>query len=290
MSQHVVIKLIGTAQDGGIPQANCGCVNCQRAYNEPAAGQRNAASLAIILPDEGKWYMIDATPNFGQQIHSVRDCYPNLGTMTGILLTHAHIGHYTGLMFLGREAMSTRNMSIYAGERMQVILRDHVPWKQLVDIGNIELQGLEDKLPFNLEKKLSIKPVLVPHRNEYSETFGFVVSGLHKKVFYLPDIDNWDPWEDFEEIISSVDYSFLDGTFFSKEEIAQKGRDYREIPHPPIPETMDLLQKIVARKNANIYFTHLNHTNPAADPNSEAAATIKSRGFFVADEGMEIEI
>lgn len=288
MRENIILKVIGTAQDGGVPQANCQCNNCRFAYANPKL-QRLSASLALILPDTGTWHLIDATPNFNPQIHIVKQSYPHLGLMDSIFLTHAHIGHYTGLMFLGREAISSKNLKVYAGEKMEVVLQEHVPWKQLVELKNIEIHSLESEQTITLESELKITPLEVPHRNEYSETFGFIISSPDKKVLYIPDIDRWDTWnKDIREIVSIVDLCLLDGTFYTKEEVSVRGRDSKEIPHPPIYETMDLLQDIVDSKSTEVYFTHFNHTNPVVDPNSSIIGHLQSRGFHIAQEGMEI--
>lgn len=290
MKQNVIVKVTGTAQDGGVPQANCQCQHCQLVYANPKL-KRTAASIAVILPEKGQWHLIDATPDVSQQIYAVKQIYPHLGLMNSIFLTHAHIGHYTGLMFLGREAISSKDLRVYAGAKMESILQEHVPWKQLVELKNIEIHPLKSAQPVTLESEVTIMPIEVPHRNEYSETFGFIISGSERKLLYIPDIDRWDTWnEDIRKIVSEVDFCLLDGTFYTKNEISIRARDSREIPHPPIYETMGLLQDIVASKATEVYFTHLNHTNPLVDPNSGIAEDLQKRGYRIVQEGMEFTL
>ncbi len=289
-SHHVIVKLIGTAQDGGFPQAGCRCAHCQAAMANPAL-RRTPAALALILPQAKRWHLVDATPGLPDQLAMVLASYPEMGAMHSVTLTHAHIGHYTGLMYLGREVMATRETPVYAGDGMAAILRHHVPWKQLVDLRNIELMPMRTGESFVLDDELSVTPLLVPHRNEFAETFGFVIEGPSKKLLYIPDVDRWEQWErDLGEIASGVDYCILDATFYSPTELAQRGRDYREVPHPLITTTMDLLQGVVDAGKTKVYLTHLNHTNPAVMPDHEVRAQIRQRGFYVADEGMELEM
>lgn len=285
---NVVIKVLGTAQDGGVPQVGCTCEHCKVIETRPEL-KRLAASLAIILPEAEKWYLVDATPDMREQLGFIKKDYPNLGLMDSVLLTHAHIGHYPGLMFLGKEVISTKGLPVYTGEEMGEFLMNHAPWKQLVELKNINIQSIYPNETFYFDNEVRIVPFEVPHRNEYSKTFGMIISGKEKRLLYIPDIDRWEQWDmDLREVVTKVDYCLLDGTFFSESELAVSGRDYKEIPHPLISITMNLLKDVAQRGNTEIYFTHLNHTNPAVDPKSQVTTMIENNGFYVAQEGMSI--
>jgi pyrroloquinoline quinone biosynthesis protein B len=285
----ITVKILGTAQDGGIPQPNCFCENCIEAINDPSK-KRLASSLGILLPDLKRWYLIDATPDFKDQLLLVNKDHQSF-KLGGIILTHAHIGHYTGLMFLGKEAMSTNELDIFAGHKMKNMLTKHFPWKQLVELNNIKIRELIADHPMKPETNFTITPLEVPHRNEYSETFGFVISGVYKKILYIPDIDKWEEWDcNLINMASSVDYCFIDATFYSEEELKQLGRNYKDIPHPYITYSMDLLQEVVDSKKCEVYFLHFNHTNPILNSVSPEVTTLKNRGFKIAEEGMEFQL
>ncbi|MFC7392960.1 MBL fold metallo-hydrolase [Scopulibacillus cellulosilyticus] len=286
LTNEVIIKVLGTAQDAGVPHAGCYCDHCRAALENPHL-KRFAAALAIVLPEKQKWHLIDATPDVREQMNMMKEDYPNMGLMSSILLTHAHIGHYTGLMFLGREAIYTNKLPVFAGAKMAEVLRNDVPWKQLVDLENIQIEDIRKKNSFQLESCVEITPLDIPHRNEYSETFGFIIKGPNKKCLYIPDIDRWEQWDkDLKEVAANVDYCLLDATFYSEKEPALEGLDYREIPHPCITNTMDLLEDVVKSNPVKVYFTHFNHTNPVVDFDDPKRDIIKERGFFIADEGI----
>lgn len=283
---QVVVKVLGTAQDGGAPQANCQCENCKRSCENPML-RRFASSLAVVVPDKKKWHLLDATPDMREQLRLLNRDFPGLGLMSSILLTHAHIGHYTGLMFLGKEALSTSNLPVYAGEEMGELLATHVPWKPLVDLNNIAIRHLYPNKSFILDGQAKVLPFEVPHRNEFSKTFGMMISGKQKQLLYIPDIDSWDLWKtDLRKMVAQADYCLLDGTFFSENEMVQIGRDFKQIPHPLMTTTMELLKDVESNHQTKVYFTHMNHTNPAMDPNSKATAEIRKKGFYIATEGM----
>ena len=124
-------------------------------------------------------------------------------------------------------------------------------------------------------------PILVPHRDEYSETVGFIIEGPKKSALFIPDIDKWEKWDlSIVEEVTKVDYAFLDATFYSGDEL--NFRDISEIPHPFIVETMTLFKRASEEIKDKIYFIHMNHTNPTLDPDSKTSKIIKNNGFHVA--------
>lgn len=204
--------------------------------------------------------------------------------MDGILLTHAHIGHYSGLMFLGREAMGAKEVPVYVMPGMKKFLEGNGPWSQLVTLQNIRLIELREGQSKSLSAALSLTPWKVPHRDEFSETAGFLIHGPHKKALFIPDIDKWALWsKKLTEVLDEVDYAFLDGTFYDAAEVGY--RDIREIPHPLVTETMALLDTLPAEIRHKVVFIHLNHTNPLLNPNSPQSLEVLRRGYRIARLG-----
>ena len=279
------VVVLGIAQDGGYPQAGCRKECCARAWRDPAR-RRHVASLAIVDPGTKRRWLIDATPDFREQLRmldALAPADPGPG-LDGIFLTHAHIGHYAGLMQLGREVMGTSNVPVYAMPRMRHYLETSGPWDQLVTLKNIDLRPLESGEAVRLGETLSVTPIQVPHRDEYSETVGYRIQGPARSVLYIPDIDKWEKWgTPLEEPLSSVDVAYLDGTFYADGELS--GRSMGEVPHPFIVETMARLASLPEKERAKVRFLHLNHSNPALDPRSEARARIGKAGFAVAGQG-----
>jgi len=131
--------------------------------------------------------------------------------------------------------------------------------------------------------------VPAPHRDEYTDTVGFLVRGPRTSLLYVPDTDSWTNWDpSLPATLDGVDVAILDGTFFSLDELP--GRDIATIGHPLIGDTMDLLEELVREHDLDVYFTHLNHSNPALDPDSEALREIHGRGFAVLGEGQVIPL
>lgn len=256
--------LLGNAQDAGVPQAGCACPNCQAAWADPAR-RRWVSALGLVEAEAGQVFMIDATPDFREQLHLLHTVAP-AAPLAGLLLTHAHIGHYTGLIHLGFEAMATRGLPVYVTARMEAFLRGQAPWRQLVDQGNLTLRRLTPGDWHPLTPRLAVKPLLVPHRDEWSDTLAFVVRGPARQLLYLPDVDAWGRWEaGLADVVAGVAVALLDGTFFSVAELP--GRDAGAIGHPLVGETVHRL----AGARAELGLIHLNHSNPLHHAGPERA-------------------
>jgi len=284
------VVVLGVAQDGGVPHAGCASECCREAWTNSAL-RRRVSCLAIVDPKTSERWMIDATPDFPAQLRALDEIAPikNQPALTGIFLTHGHIGHYTGLMHLGREVIGARDVPVYAMPRMMEFLSISGPWDQLVRLRNIILQPLHDGVAVKLNERISVQPFLVPHRDEYSETVGFRISGPQRAVIFIPDIDKWEKWTiRIEDVLSKVDRAYLDGTFYADGEVT--GRAMSEIPHPFIVESMQRFSTLPKVEKEKIRFIHLNHTNPALRDDSEAARRIKDAGFDIAKEGERFEL
>ncbi len=286
------VVVLGIAQDAGYPQAGCDKQCCAPAWDDWQR-RRFASCIAIVEPNSGKRYLIDCTPDFRDQLRLLDQLAPSrpneAGKLDGIFLTHAHIGHYAGLIHLGREVMGARQIPVFAMPRMAAFLSTNGPWSQLIDLKQIDLKRIAAAEPIRLSEKLSVVPFLVPHRDEFSETVGFQIHHGEKSVVYLPDIDQWHRWQvAVEDIIAGCDVALLDGTFFGQGELP--GRDMSKIPHPLIQQSIERFSSLSASQRNKVRFIHLNHSNPALHADSEARKQITASGMQVAVQGSRIEL
>ncbi len=288
------IVVLGTAQDGGLPHAACTCPRCDAARRDPKK-RRHVASIAIVVPSTGRRFLVDATPDLREQL----DLLPTVGThphgsvdrapVDGVLLTHAHAGHYLGLAFFGFEAVHTSNLPVYATPRMAVFLSANAPWSRLVSRGEIELRDMPSGQTFDLDEGVRVTPFTVPHRDEDSDTVGFRIAGKRHVIAYVPDTDTWATWStSAREALAACDTALIDGTFFAGDELP--GRDVSRIGHPLMVTTMDRLGDDVRSGRLRVLFTHLNHSNHALDPDGHERASIRARGFAVAEEGQRLPL
>ena len=284
---EVEFIILGTAQDAGAPQIGN---NDDPAWNNRFL-KAHASSAALVHHKSGARYLFEATPDMREQLYLLDKLAPTeaeapLG-LSGVFLTHAHMGHYAGLMFAGHESAGTKGLNVHAMPRMAEYLENNGPWSQLVEFGNIELQPLAASKAAPLPNGLSVTPYQVPHRDEFSETVGFEILGGSKSALFLPDIDSWEEWETYGQTIearlAAVDYAFLDATFYDDNELP--GRDMSAIPHPRLKGSMDRFDKLSKAEQEKVRFIHFNHTNPARFENSDASKEIARRGYKLAISG-----
>ncbi|WP_027067501.1 MBL fold metallo-hydrolase [Maribacter sp. Hel_I_7] len=275
------IVILGTAQDAGSPQIGCKKECCIELF-EDVTIERRVISLGLIDTENQKTYMFDATPDIGKQMKMLTtiETKNDKELVDGIFLTHAHIGHYTGLMYLGKEAMDVKSTPVYVMPKMEIFLNENGPWNQLVKRENIVLHKMVNEASVRLSKSIEVTPTLVPHRDEFSETVGYHIEGPNKSALFIPDIDKWDKWgKDIVTEIKKVDYAFIDATFYSGKEI--NNRDISEIPHPFVIESIKMFEDLSEKDKSKVVFIHFNHTNPLLDPNSQESLLVLKKGFKI---------
>tara|TARA_B100000949_G_C14272867_1_gene448178 strand:- start:78 stop:827 length:750 start_codon:yes stop_codon:yes gene_type:complete len=247
-------------------------------------------SLGVVDHKNDKSYLFEATPDMPSQLKLLKEhAQSDKETPDGIFMTHAHIGHYAGLMYLGRESLGGKNIPVYAMPRMKTFLETNGPWKQLVNLENIDLLPIEDETKLELTPNLTVIPFIVPHRDEYSETVGYKIIGPNKSALFIPDIDKWSKWKkDIVEEIQGVDFAFLDATFFDGLEI--NTRNIAEIPHPFVSESMELFQNLPPSEKSKVYFVHFNHTNALLNKNSDSHKKVLEAGFDIPAFDQKIDL
>jgi len=278
----VEILLLGSAQDAGLPQSGCSCDNCVAARKDPQKVEY-PSSVAIIHHNEKRFWIVDATPAFPAQLEMIKEATDDY-EFCGVFITHAHIGHYTGLMFLGKEVMNTHEMPVYVSAAVGKFLAENAPWSQLVDKGNIVLYTMEEGQPVQISPKTSVTGYFVPHRDEFADTFSFVIRGPNRNLFYCPDIDKWEQWKrDLRTFLTEIDIALLDGTFYSNDELPKER--ISKVPHPTVTSSCEKLEGI----HRKVTFIHMNHTNPLYKDGKEKAELLKL-GFGVGRRGQRWEL
>jgi len=304
-SPYVVV--LGTAQDGGLPHLGCEKECCTAARRDPAR-RRLVTSLLLCDPRDGRRWLFDCTPDLRAQMDLARSHPatrvmegPRPALLDGLFLTHAHMGHYGGLLELGREAYAVKGLATWLTPRFADYLRTNGPWRLLAEEGRLDLQAIDPGRAIELAPDLRVRCFRVPHRDEFSDTVGFLIDGPNRDLLYLPDIDKWeafDAWEPplaepgepanggirtIEAAIAAVDVALIDGCFFADGEIA--GRSMKEIPHPFIAESIARFAALPAAEREKVFFTHLNHTNAAATRGGAAWKSVVAAGMHVLDDG-----
>jgi pyrroloquinoline quinone biosynthesis protein B len=245
------LVVLGIAQDAGIPQLGCDQELC-RSIRDGKRKPERVASLGLVNRALGLSYLFDATPDVVSQLGTLNGGTPP----SAVFLTHGHIGHYTGLMYFGRESIDAKGVPVYGTDRMSSFLKANGPWSLLVSRANIDVRILTPDQPVSLADSIRVTAFVVPHRDEFTDTVGYLIEHAGRRALFIPDIDQWSKWSrSIRELVDTVDLAFLDGTFASATELP--GRSTADIPHPLIPATRELLKGA----KASLWFIHLNHTN-----------------------------
>ena len=282
------ITVLGIVQDGGYPHIGCQKICCANVYNG-INKRRNVVSLGLVDKENKQKWLFDATPDMHTQLANLEQNHlKKERIINGVFLTHAHIGHYTGLMYFGREALGKKNIPVFAMPKMQNFIKNNGPWNQLIALENIALKNLQNDSTVVLNDKLKVTPFLVPHRDEFSETVGYKIEGKQKTALFIPDIDKWEKWhKNIIEEVKKADYAFLDATFLNQKEVK---RAMTEVPHPFIAETIALFENESIKTKNKIFFIHFNHTNPILQKGNKERTRIEKLGFRFAVEGENYDL
>lgn len=282
------ITILGTAQDGGFPHIGCQKKCCDDFYKGISPKQK-VVSLGLIDREAQQKFLFEATPDISTQLADLEKNHLKTRTIIdGVFITHAHMGHYAGLLYFGKEALGKKDIPVYAMPKMKNFLINNGPWSQLVTTKNIAFSNLRKDKVVQLNNSLKVTPFLVPHRDEFSETVGYKIEGKNKSALFIPDINKWSLWEkNIVEEVKKVDYAFLDATFFKEGEI---NRPMSEVPHPFIEETVDLFKNESLTTKNKVIFIHFNHTNPALQPISKERNELTLLGYKFATEGKRFEL
>ena len=143
--------VLGTAQDGGYPHIGCRKKCCQPAWTD-LNKKRFIASLSIIDRESERCWIIDMSPDIKSQLNMIMDFLKtdNIPKIEGIFLTHAHIGHYSGLLELGKEALNAHNIPLYVMPEMGNFIKTNNPFKFLISSKNVSINLIEENKEISL--------------------------------------------------------------------------------------------------------------------------------------------
>jgi pyrroloquinoline quinone biosynthesis protein B len=294
--------VLGSAAGGGFPQWNCRCPVCRLAWSgDPRAKPRTQASVAVSANGE-EWILINAAPDLPEQLRRSPALQPSSGTrgspVKAILLTGAEIDQVTGLLSLREREPFT----LCATAATHALIRANSVFDALApEVVERRTIGLEQPcaLPGGLEAELFTVPGKVPlylegeNPETMSETAGTVGAEIRAggaRLLYIPGAAAVTPR--MRTRMERADVLFFDGTLYRDDEMLANGtgnKTGRRMGHMSIngPDgTLDVLRDIKARR----IFIHINNTNPILVEGSAEHARVRSLGWEVAQDGMEVAL
>lgn len=288
----VELFVLGIAQDGGLPHFGCEKPCCAKARATGRVLHPSALGIVDRRGDAPKLLLVEATPRIEEQVAMLHELAGVHGRgrqpVDAVLTTHAHLGHYLGLAWFGREVAGSRAVPVHCTPRFGAFLRQHGPWKQLVELQQIDVREFAIGAAFVPWAGITVTATAVPHRDEFSDTVAFTIAGPQRRVLFVPDIDAWERAPGLlERLLDGVDVAYLDGTFFDGSELPE--RHLAEIQHPLMTRTMALLAERARAHPGTLRFLHCNHTNPVLH-DAAVRARVEAAGFAIASQGERVAL
>ncbi len=300
----MIVTVLGSAAGGGVPQWNCTCANCTaaRAGRLP---RRTQSGVAIGVGD--RTLLLNCSPDIGMQIEATPTLQPHAlrGTpISGMLFTDANVDHLGGLATLrqsGDHTFTLRSSAVVreiAAAQPAFAPFARTPHRWLAVAPGAACGRTDENDPVGAE--LRVRAVAVPgltpgydgRRSVPGAVTAYAIADVASgaKMLFAPVFADLD--DGLRSEIERVDVAFLDGSFFSDDELAALGlmrKRARELGHLPAGGPGGTLERL-AGVRTRIIFTHLNNSNPMLDPSSEAYARIDEFGAEIAFDGMSITL
>lgn len=293
----MIVRVLGSAAGGGVPQWNCGCAQCSAARSG-SAPRRSQSSLAISADGE-RWWLINVSPDVAAQIEDFGPLQPRGlrgSPIAGMLLTDANVDHIGGLAVLRQTHPA--GFALYSSDVVRGIATVQAAFLPFAQPPHHWHSVAE---PFELaDGALRVTPLPVPGLTPgYAgrETIrGAVVAyrveepASGASVLFAPVFAAID--EPLADAIAAADVAFLDGSFWSDDELRAEGLDNKAahaLGHLPVGGDEGSLARIAGLRNRRMY-THVNNSNPLLDPASPASQVLRNAGAELAFDGLEIRL
>ena len=305
------VIILGSAAGGGVPQWNCGCLNCTTARTE---GRSRTQSSVAISADGERWVLINASPDLRQQLSTHQTLWPRQARGTpivAVVLTDGEIDHTLGLLLLRESAAA---IPVYAPEGVAALLRDTWPvYRVLSAYAGVEPRTLQEGSDGRDDRPIPLmdgsgSPLGIccsatalarrPPRYAAAAPSATFDVGLRltdertgRTLAYIPAAGALD--EAVRRVAAGADLLLFDGTFWSDDELRAAGvaaPRAREMGHVPVGGaggSLELLPRLGAKRAVLV---HINNTNPLLRRGSPERALVEAAGVEVGEDGMEFEL
>jgi pyrroloquinoline quinone biosynthesis protein B len=307
----MIVRILGSAAGGGLPQWNCGCPNCAAVRaGDPRIEPRTQSSVAVSA-DGRQWLLLNVSPDIRQQIGKFAALGPLAGlrrgtAIVGCILTDAELDHTLGLLSL-REGAQLR---IHCTPLVHRLLTEFFPlssilakysrhtWALLDPGAALELSG-SDANGCGLRLTAFELPGHAPlYAKKHDGDLSGSVSGLvledsrtNARVVYAPGVAC--QTEELERAARGATCVLLDGTFWSDDELARleiSDRTAGDMGHWPVGGPAGSLAWFARLPVANRAYIHINNTNPMLRRGNRERTLVESAGVRVAADGDSFEL
>ena len=309
------IKILGSAAGGGFPQWNCSCENCRRVRNPKFRSACRTQTQIAFSHDNKVWFLVGASPDLRSQIIATPELNPHEQTPSnspigGVFLPSADVDEVMGLLHL-REFQP---FFLFGTGSLQRILKKEnkifnvldraeppVQWRLLKSKGRLGIHVSENPgdEPSFVVSTISlggsypdyvsddVRRTLSPDE----ANLGFIFEREGKSFLVAPSISGRN--QDWAKAAASSSIAFLDGTFWSDDELIKTGRSKkkaRDMGHLPLSGEDGLLELFPGDSQCRRVLIHINNTNPILDERTPEHRAVVDAGFEIAYDGMEFEL
>ena len=300
----MIVTVLGSGSNGGVPQWDCCCKNCTQARTIP--GQSRTRSSVSVSVGGTQLVLFDATPDIKFQLEmnrltpkpdeakNGRQC-----RIEAVFLTHGHGDHIIGVS----EFSTGKGFAIpvYAPPDLIEFMfgsRDRSNF-----FGNIGRLAMDYVDPIGLKEEKIVEPLpglkisgfKIEHTDRLddgshfpSSTYGYEIQTDEARFVYTPDIGSLS--DEVLTRIEGADLFMLDASFWWNDELSRisgLAKTSYDLGHVPVEESVEILR---GKGIGRVIYTHLNHTNPLMDPEHPATSILEKRGFETAFDGMRIKV
>lgn len=301
----MIVRVLGSAAGGGVPQWNCACANCQAARTGRAP-RRTQSSLAVSA-DGARWLLLNCSPDVAEQIEAFPPLHPPAprGTpIAGMLFTDANVDHIGGLAVL-RQRGGHAGFVIHSSATVREIVTAQPGFAPFAAPPHRWLDApLDEPIPSDGDDiaggALAVTAIEVPgttpgyagRRPAPGAVVAYEITDGHtqKPLLFAPVFSAIDA--KLRAAIARASVAFLDGSFYSDDELVAPellAKHARALGHQPVGGRDGTLAQLAGTRT-RIIFTHLNNSNPMLDSGSPASAALREFGAELAYDGMELTL
>jgi pyrroloquinoline quinone biosynthesis protein B len=301
----VIVRVLGSAAGGGVPQWNCACANCTAA-RAGRAPRRTQSSLAVSAGGSAPWLLLNCSPDIAFQIEAFGPLQPAHGRSTpiaGVLITDANLDHIGGLAVLRQAAGRVRVRSSAVVREIATAQPSFAPfaapphrWLAAPLNELCPSDGDDDLVGNSLFVRALAVPGTTPGYDGRRPVRGAVIAydvserDSERRVLFAPVFAAIDAA--LRDAIGRASIAFLDGSFYHDDEMIAanlSSKHARSLGHLPVGGSAGTLAQLRGVQT-RLVFTHLNNSNPMLDPESPAHASVRAFGAEIAYDGMELTL
>lgn len=297
----MIVRVLGSAAGGGVPQWNCACPNCSaaRAGTQP---RRSSSSFAVSATGD-RWWLVNVSPDIAQQIEAFAPLCPRAGRGTpiaGMLLTDANVDHLGGFAVLRQDGEHA--FAVYSTETVRAIACAQeafatfaAPPHRWRAVASGETFALGDGLDVRVVAVAGLTPGYAGRRALHDAVVAYEIvdAASNERALFAPVF--MDFTDDLRAAAERANVAFFDGSFWSDDELARVGvpKAARDLGHAPVDGptgSLAQLRALALAPAARRFYAHLNNTNPLLDPHSQAFGAARAARVDIAFDGLEVDL